>query len=119
MSNRQLWRFSQLNEDQSEALPIVELLVRSPRFKDLPKQVSGEGKPHPRAVWIDLYTVTGETLIGDAPVVCTPAEAVRIMNKFRLPADVIAKVVPDEYELLAVKDGTQWKYWKKIGDTSE
>ncbi len=91
--NRQLWRFSQLNEDQSEALEIVALLVRSPRFKDLPKQVSGEGRGHPRAVWVDLYTVDDETLIGDAPVACTPAEAVRIMNNFRLPADVVAKVV--------------------------
>ncbi len=119
MSNRQLWKFSQLNEDKSEALPLVSLLVRSPRFKDLPKQVSGEGKTHPRAVWIDLYTVKDDTLIGDAPVECTPAEAVRIMNNFRLPADVIDKVVPDEYELLAVKDGTQWRYWKKIGDARE
>jgi hypothetical protein len=90
--NRQLWQFSQLNEDQSEALPIVNLLVRSPRFKDLPKQVSGEGKTHPRAVWIDLYAVTSEELIGD-PVMCTPAEAIVMMHKFRLPADVIAKVV--------------------------
>lgn len=119
MSNRQLWKFSQLNEDQSEALPLVSLLVRSPRFKDLPKQVSGEGRGHPRAVWIDLYTVNGDSLIGDAPVECTPTEAVRIMRNFHLPTDVIAQVVADEYELLAVKDGTQWRYWKKTGDTSE
>ncbi len=119
MSNRQLWQFSQLNEDQSEALPLVSLLVRSPRFKDLPKQVSGEGKTHPRAVWIDLYNVKNDTLISNAPVECTPQEAITIMHKFNLPGDVIAQVVPDEYELLAIKDGIQWRYWKKTEDTSE
>ncbi len=116
MSNRQLWQFSQLNEDQSEALPLVSLLVRSPRFKDLPQQVSGEGKTHPRAVWIDLYTVNGDSLIGD-PVMCTPQEAIVIMHKFSLPADVIAQVVPDEHELLAIKDGTQWRF--DVASTTE